>query len=276
VPTAESISTVDWAAARQAVASAGPRLTAMLRSAKRPDASALGQWDVTELATHISHGMDTITAMSKGGGNLLEDISGLATLTQVMVAGEGRRPLGELADRIDASVAGFLAAMEAAAAAGEDTSHSWMVQGTEVRLSFLTCHMLNELTVHGLDIALAEGAPWPIDSGHASLVVQGFVLPSLHALGRAMVVQEKAGNARFEVHLRGDGRAWMTFADGTFSVESSPQGRVDCHLSVDPEAFLLVAWGRASQWPAIAKGQLLTWGRKPWLGMQMRSWLRNP
>ena len=58
---------VDWAAARQAVAEAGPRLTAMLRSITRPDAPALGSWDVTGLATHLSHGMDTITAMSKGG-----------------------------------------------------------------------------------------------------------------------------------------------------------------------------------------------------------------
>jgi SCP-2 sterol transfer family protein len=272
----ETISTADWAAAREAVAQAGPRLTAMLRAARRPEAVALGEWDITGVATHISHGMDTITAMSRGGGNLLEDISGLSTLTKVMVAGEGRRPLGELADRIDASVGGFLAATIDAAAAGDDSSHAWIVQGTVAPLSFLTCHMLNELTMHGRDIALAEGVPWPIDRGHASLIMQGFVLPSLHTLGRAMVVQDKAGNARFEVRLRGDGRTWMVFADGNFSVESAPQGKVDCHLSVDPEAFLLVAWGRVSQWPAIGKGQLLAWGRKPWLGMQMRSWLRNP
>jgi hypothetical protein len=276
VPAAAAISTLDWAAARRAVARAGPRLTAMLRTARHPENVALGEWDITGVATHISHGMDTITAMSRGGGNILEDISGLSTLTRVMVAGEGRRPLGELADRIDASVAGFLASMDEAADGEGDSSHSWMVQGTEAPFSFLTCHMLNELTVHGRDIAMAEGVPWPIDRGDASLILQGFVLPSLHALGRAMVVQEKAGNARFEVRLRGDGRCWMVFSDGNFSVEDAPQGRVDCHLSVDPETFLLVAWARTSQWPAIGKGQLLAWGRKPWLGLQMRSWLRNP
>ncbi len=269
---------VDWAAARRAVAEAGPRLTTMLRTARKPEANALGDWDVTQLAAHVSHAVDAVTAMSRGGGNLLEDISGLPALSGVMVAGEGRRPLPELADRIDTSVAGFLAAMEAAAAAGDDSSHSWMVQGTEMPLSTLTCHILNELTVHGRDIAMAEGVPWPIDAGHASLVMMGFVLPSLHTLGRAMVVQEVAGKkrARFDVHLRGDGRAYMVFHDGNFSVEATPQGPVDCHLSVDPEAFLLVAWGRISQWSAMPKGQLLAWGRKPWLGLQMRSWLRNP
>jgi uncharacterized protein (TIGR03083 family) len=271
-----AITTVDWAAARRAVAQAAPRLTAMLRSATKPDAPALGAWDVTEVAAHISHGMDTITAMSRGGGNILEDIAGLEMLTKVMVAGEGRRPLTELADRIDASVAAFLAAMEQEAAAG-DTSHSWMVRGTELPLSSLTCHMLNELTVHGRDIAIGLGLPWPIDKAHAALILNGFVYPALHNLGRAMVVQEKAGDkrARFEVRLRGDGRAWASFDNGDFSVEASPQGPVDCHLSVDAEAFLLVAWGRISQWQAIPKGQLLAWGKKPWLGLQLRSWLRN-
>jgi uncharacterized protein (TIGR03083 family) len=268
--------TVDWVAARRAVAQAGPRLTAMLRAARKPEAPALGEWNLTQVAIHISHTADVITAMSRGGGNVIENIAGLSALTKVMVDGEGARTLAEIADRIDTSVAGFLAAMEAAA--GDDSSHSWLVQGTEMPLSTLTCHLLNELTVHGLDIARAEGVAWPIDRGHASLVLQGFVFPSLHTLGRDMVVQEKAGTkrARFEVRLRGDGRAWLVFGDGNFSVEGLPDGPVDCHLSVDPTAFLLVAWGRESQWPAIAKGQLLAWGRKPWIGLQLRSWLRNP
>jgi hypothetical protein len=174
-------------------------------------------------------------------------------------------------------VTGFLADMENESAIA-DSVHSWVVQGTEMPLSVLTCHMLNELTVHGRDIAMGIGVPWPIDKGDAALILQGFVFPSLHALGRAMVVQEKAGDkrARFEVRLRGDGRAWLIFDKGDFSVEGAPQGKVDCKLSVDPEAFLLVAWGRINQWQAIPKGQLLASGRKPWLGLQLRSWLRNP
>lgn len=269
--------TVDWAAAREAVARAGPRLTAMLRSATKPEAPALGEWDVTQVATHISHATDAIAAMTAGGGNLIADIEGLPVMSRVMLEGEGRRPLAELADRIDASVTTFLAGMEAAAATG-DTSHSWLIQGTEMPLSTLTCHVLNELTVHGRDIAVALGKPWPIDRADAALILQGFVFPALHTLGRAMVVQEQAGDkrARFEVRLRGDGRAWAYFDKGDFSVEGEPQGKVDCKLSVDPEAFLLVSWGRISQWSAIPKGQLLASGRKPWLGLQLRSWLRNP
>ena len=274
-PDVTATTFVDWPAARAAVAEAAPRLTAMLRTLPTTDAPALGEWDVTQLAAHVSHAMDTIAAMANGGGNILEDISGLAPLTKAMVQGEGRRPLADLADRIDASAAAFLAAMEAA---GDDRSVAWFTQGSRLPLSALTCHMLNDLTVHGYDIARAAGRPWPIDRGHASLIVMGFLFPALDTLGRSVVVQEKAADvrARFEVRLRGDGRAWLRFDNGDFSVEGWPQGRVDCHLSVDPAAFLLVAWGRISQWQAIPRGQLVAWGRRPWLGLRLRSWLRNP
>ncbi|MDQ6727256.1 MAG: maleylpyruvate isomerase N-terminal domain-containing protein [Actinomycetota bacterium] len=266
---------VDWPAARRAVAVAGPRLSALLRSARRPDAPALGTWDVTELALHVSHSIDTATAMAKGGGNLLEDIWGLAPLSGVMVGGEGRRPLDEVADRIDAGVAELLATMDAATG---DERRPWLVKGTEMTLSNLTCEVLSELTVHGWDIARVEGVPWPVDRSHAALVVEGFLLPSLQVLGRSMVDQRAAAGvrARFEVRLRGRGRAFLRFHHGDLSVEAAPSGPVDCHLLVDPVAFLLVSWGRSSQWPPIARGQLLAWGRRPWLGLRLRSWLRNP
>jgi hypothetical protein len=68
----------------------------------------------------------------------------------------------------------------------------------------------------------------------------------------------------------------LHFDDGDLTVEPEPSGRVDCHLSADPVAFMLVGWGRIGQGPAILKGQLLAWGRKPWLGLKLRSLLRNP
>ncbi len=211
------------------------------------------------------------------GGGLLGDIWQLSSLSGVMIAGEGRRSLAEVADRIDAGVAAFLAAVSKAGAEG-DAHRPWLVAGTELPLSALTCEVLSELTVHGLDVARAMEVPWPIDRAHAALIVKGFLFPSLHALGRTVVDQAAARGvrARFEVRLRGGGRAWLRLHDGDFSVEPSPRGPVDCYLSVDPAAFLLVSWGRSSQWPAIARGQLLAWGRKPWLGLQLRSWLRNP
>lgn len=266
-----------WPSALAAVADAAPRFSALIRGARKPDAPALGAWDVTEVAQHVSHAVDVVTAMSQGGGNLLEDIWDMPNFTRVMVAGEGHRPLGEIADRFDASIEKFLIAMGTASAAGDDAVRSWVVAGTEMPPSSLTCHILNELTVHGRDIAKAEGVPWPIKRADATLILDGFLYPSLNNLGGAMLSDKGAHKrARFEIALRGAGKSWFNFDDGRFSIETARQGPVDCHLSVDPEAFLLVAWDRISQWPAIGQGKLFAWGRKPWLGLRLRSWLRNP
>ncbi|MGH3946139.1 MAG: hypothetical protein ACRDSI_14000, partial [Pseudonocardiaceae bacterium] len=59
-------------------------------------------------------------------------------------------------------------------------------------------------------------------------------------------------------------------------VEEPSSRRVDCHISADPVAMLMVFWSRQSQWTAIAKGKLMAWGRKPWLGPQFRALMRNP
>ncbi len=93
-----------------------------------------------------------------------------------------------------------------------------------------------------------------------------------------MVDQVRAAGvrARFDVRLRGEGRFTFVFDDGELHVEGVSDQPVDCHISVDPATFLLISWGRKSQWPAIARGQVTAWGRKPWLGPKFRTLLRNP
>ncbi|MDP9070963.1 MAG: maleylpyruvate isomerase N-terminal domain-containing protein [Actinomycetota bacterium] len=270
-----AIGQVDPAAAQAAVASSSARLTSLLRSATRPSAPALGEWDLTDVAVHLSHAVDGVTAMAKGGGPLLEDIGQLPLLTGALVRGEAERSLAAVADRMDASVVDFLGVVRAGRA---EERRVWLVDGVELTLTNLTCHVLNELIVHGHDIAVANGVPWPIERSHAALVLCGFLFPAMDGLGRALVDQDEAGELRagLDVRLRGGGRAFLRFDHGDLSVEPSPPGPADCHLSVDPATFLLVAWGRKSQWPAILRGQLLAWGRRPWLGARLRALLQNP
>ncbi|MCA1692540.1 MAG: hypothetical protein ABR540_11960 [Acidimicrobiales bacterium] len=274
-PPVSSTTGVDAAAARAAVVAMVAPVTSMLRNVTRPNAPALGEWDLTEVAVHLSHSLDAISGVAKGGGSILKDIWDLPKLSGALVGGEAERDLGKLADRIEATVAEFIPLV---GAADEGVAHAWLIGGIQFPVSTLVCQALNELVVHGYDIAQAEGAPWPIDRAHATLILLGFVFPALNSLGGAMVEQEAAGDTRaiLEVRLRGGGRAYFHFDRGDFAITDGPGGRVDCHLSVDPVAFMLVAWGRTSQWPAIARGQLLAWGRRPWLGLKLRGMLRNP
>ena len=273
-PGVNALPEVDMARARSAVAAAGARVASLVRSIEHSTAPALGDWDLTDVAVHLSHVLDAVTALARGGGPLLGEIGELTGLSQMLVRGENERDLRAIADRIEASVANFL---EVTAAEGSGT-REWLTPGTRMPMSGLVCHVLNELTVHGRDMALADGKPWPIERSPAALVVCGFLFPALGNLGSAMVNQAAAAGVRvsFDVRVRGGSGAVFTFADGELSLRAASSGPVDCHLSVDPAAFLLVAWGRQSHWGPIARGQLLTWGRRPWMGLKLRTLMLNP
>ncbi|MDQ2789986.1 MAG: SCP2 sterol-binding domain-containing protein [Actinomycetota bacterium] len=154
-----------------------------------------------------------------------------------------------------------------------------MVEGTAVRQSALTYHLLNETLLHGYDIALATGRPWRIDPAHAAMALGRFVVPIIRMLGPKVFVNEaKAAGVRttYDLRIRGGDSFFFIFDDGSLTIEDPSSRKVDCHVSADPGAFLLVCFARQSQWTAIAKGKLVAWGRKPWLGPQLRALVRNP
>lgn len=270
-----SVGEVDGAAALAAVKGTSVRLSELVRSVKHPDRPALGDWSIGDVAIHVSHVFSVVTAMVRDGGSLMGDVWDLGAITGVMVTGESDRDLPTVASRIETNADEFLSAMSEA---GNEGSRAWLVEGITVPLATLTCHLLNEILVHGHDIATAEGMPWPLERSDTNLVVNGFLFPILGGLGRQMVDQAVAGRMRscLDIRVRGGGRVYFVFEDGTLSVEAPSSRKVDCHLSVDPTAFLLVAWGRKSKWDAIVRGQLLAWGIKPWHGLKLREMLRNP
>ncbi len=150
-----------------------------------------------------------------------------------------------------------------------DEPRPWTIEGTTMPLSALTCNLLNETVMHGYDIAHAAGRKWRIEPTHAAMVVQQFFVPVLQTVDpRTFVNAEKAAGLQvtYELHLRGDDRLNFVFDDGALRVEEPSVRRVDCHISADPAAFFRVFWDRQSQWNAIAKGQLMAWGRKPGWG----------
>ena len=285
---------VDWARAQEALRAEVARATQLMRSGLDPDAPAVGEWTVAAVAMHLSQAWMVVPGLAQedlsavyagippidevAGRALIRDVWDLADVTRLGVAADTERDLTVLADRIEARAAAYFAAITGKA----DDLRGWIVDATTVPLATLTCHLLNESIVHPWDMANACRRPWPIDRAHAAMVIEGFILPEFQRLGpRAMVDQERAAGvrARFELRIRGGNRYVFAFDHGALSIEgplTSRARKIDCHLSVDPAAMLLVAWGRRSQWPAIASGKLVAWGRKPWLGPRFRALLRNP
>ena len=274
---ADAVNPVDWAQARIGLAETVPRVTALLRSGLDPDVPALGQWSIAETAAHLAQAWAVIPQLALGeAASPLADIWDLSAMTTSLVGDEPERDLGVLADRIEASAGAFLGTL---VHADPDETGPWLVAGARLPLRSFVCHLLNESLVHGYDMARAARRPWSIDPAHAALVLTGFIWPVLATLDpRAMVDQRAAAGLRatYDIRLRGGGQAFFAFDDGTLRVEAPSERRVDCHLSADPVALLLVLWARKNQWSAIATGGLLAWGRRPWLGLRLRRLLRNP
>jgi hypothetical protein len=283
---------VDWAQAQGALREEVARVVALLRSVRNPTAHAVGSWTLAEVAMHLSQAFVVVPGLARGdlsaahellpslagrhGASLIGDVWQLGETTMAGVGADQERDPRVLADRIEARAAAFF---EEARGHTADERRPWLVEGTTMPMPVFTCHLLNEAVMHGRDIAKADGQHWPIDSIHAGLVFDGFIWPIIEALGpRAMVDQKAAAGVRavYDIRIRGGRRYRFTFDDGTLAIEPPSSGRVDCHISADAVAFLLVAWGRQSQYKAIAQGKLLAWGRKPWLGPKFRALMRNP
>ena len=128
----------------------------------------------------------------------------------------------------------------------------------------MTSAMLGELLLHGWDIARATGARPTIARREALLVIDGIV-----ALIPNYVDPEKTRglHVTYELRLRGGRRYIVDIENGTAQIDP-PNAQVDCWISADPAAFLLVGYGRVSQWGQALRGRMLSGGRKPWLGLK--------
>jgi hypothetical protein len=142
-------------------------------------------------------------------------------------------------------------------------------RGARVPLSTLVAVEVGELLVHGRDIARAARLPWRISRAEAAPTATA-LLPLLPAL----VDADRAGDltARFEIRVRGGGRGVLAFDDGASRLEGD--GPVDCRLSVDPAAYLLLGFGRTGLVRPVLTGKLLAWGRRPWLSARFPSLFR--
>lgn len=272
------------AGARAALAEVTPRLLAMLRSVQRPDAIAVGEWTVADVATHLSHVAvgETIVARSVGepspeGLPVGDDIiTTAAQFNATSLAGDPERDLSVLADRIEQGVSDFIDAMSAVRG---NEGVTWL-GGVILPSSALACHLLEEITVHGFDIARAEDTSWPIASDHASLAV-GFLFDLMRfcepKMRRAFVDQDAATGVRacYDFRVRGGRRDFLIIEDGLVTIEEPSSRRVDCHISADPEVALLLGMGRIGRIRPALTGRLTAWGRRPWLAFKMGSLLKN-
>jgi uncharacterized protein (TIGR03083 family) len=259
-----------WDETRTAIQVVAERVVTLLRST--PDADVpipCSEWTVAEAAAHLVIGARMDAELVAGVDSPVAESRDSASANAELLAQLPERRAAALADLLLGAEHDFLAALV-------DRSGTERVRwhhGIPLTRSAVGHMHLGELLIHGWDIARALRKPWLLEPAHARLVLSSLstVLP--------WFVDERAARdvrACYEVRVRGGPRFVCNFADGRLTIEPPGTGPVDCIISADPVAFLLDGYGRASRWGPILRGQMLAWGRKPWLGFQFKRLFRNP
>lgn len=262
--------------AADALRHAAVRVAELLRAVPNPTAAVPGlAWNVSETAAHMLGELRDYRSCVLGQRHpegLSADTetptrrTALANTQQLVRFSE--RDLSQLAEMVPRAADDFLAA----SADLSPTARIPTPTGLAMTVSTMIPTLLGELVVHGLDIARAGGKRWEISRSDALIVLSGVLalLPDYvdrrHAADR---------NISYELRFRGGPRVRLTIRDGEASVEDA-KGNVDCWISADPVAFLLVGYGRAGQWGQIARGRMVAGGRKPWLATEFSRLITSP
>jgi uncharacterized protein (TIGR03083 family) len=250
------------------LAASSRRYTDLLRSVEDPSAIAVGYWTVRDVAVHTSHVFDLFLRLLGGEHSPITDHLRMSEVWDARVEEDKESDLVVISERIDRAAEAFIAA----ATPAEWEQERWWHGDLRVPIHALTGILISEANVHGYDVASAAGRTWSISRKTALESISGLlsILP-------AFVNRDEAGDlkADFELRLRGGPPIYVSLVEGSLFLDATPKP-VDCHVSAEPVDYMLVGFGRRSQWPAIAKGRIVAWGRKPWLSLKFAKLFYSP
>jgi uncharacterized protein (TIGR03083 family) len=271
--------------ARAALETVAGRIAVLLRSVPTATVSIPGSvWTVRDAAVHLADAAAVCSEVANGvrspiAGRL--DANGRLIRNGVhyreAIAVNTARRLADIPETDPTRLARLLldgarSLVDASAGRPDDQPVSFHC-GLPFTLAGLVCANLGEQIVHGFDIASAVGLPFPIDPVHAALAAEG-VAPLLSL--RVNTQTTEGLTVAYEVTLRGGGCWVVRFVDGEYSLEQPDYPSVDCIISADPVAYLLVSAGRVSQSLAMALGLISAAGRQPELALRFGDLFIHP
>jgi uncharacterized protein (TIGR03083 family) len=249
------------------------RFTTMAAAADPARPVPHSTWTVGDTVAHLATGMDAYARYLTGDTTPVIDISDVAggsigASNARRLAADDERDIPTLLRLLDER---FAELRHAAMRMDLDDEVSW--HGRPIPLRTMLATAIGEFHMHGRDLAVAFEQPWPLPRRDAALTIDGLA-PLLPILVDPASTRDL--HALVRLRVREGPELGLAFDRGTLNVGPCGDRRPDVTISADPEAFLLVAYGRASQWPAIATGKLVAWGRRPWLAMRLTSYLVSP
>ena len=273
---------VDLDDARRALSAVAQRIAALLADDFDPSRKIPGlAWTVGDAVAHVASETRSFARLASGdltpeamwesyapNSEGLPTSERMARLNAAEIAAFDRSQLDRGGELVTTGIGDFLSVT-----AGLPPDAVFRGVEGDLDIATATSVVLTEMLIHGDDLARGLDQPWVIPPDDARLVLTG-----LAALLPDMLDGEAAGDTRatLDLDIRGGPRYAIWIHDRSLDVVAEPVERVDCHIRADPVAFLLVSSGRRRQWPAVLRGQLVAWGRRPLLAARLSRLLQAP
>jgi uncharacterized protein (TIGR03083 family) len=227
------------------------------------------EWTVGEAASHLAWAQQLFSQIA--GGAVVHHGDG----TPQGLAQANAHALDQLPERNGERLADLIVDGTRTFLALAATAPGRVVESPVGRMDLDNCtsYMLIHLVMHGWSIADALHKRFAVDASHVEMGLP-FLVQVIPWMLRPDAVE--GFTACYDVRFRGGSRLAFMFDDGKLTIAPRPTRRADCNLSADPVAFLLVGMGLKSQWGQIARGRLMTWGRKPWLALRFVGFFSQP
>ncbi len=265
---AVSLAPIDWDLVRTHLDHSATAVATRLRQIPDGSAKVPGlEWSASDLGAHLVTEARRFERFGNGGGDPFP-AGGVADYNAGEIDEVDETDLGRQADLFEMDHAVFA---EHARQHKADDPFTWF--DLPITWAEASCIYLGELAIHSLDLARVMRRNYKIDRDAAIQISYGLlsILPSY--------VDKQAAQGftgTFQLKLRGAVPINLVFENGKLTPSLANGARADCKISADPEAFLLVGYGRVSQWGPILRGKILASGRKPWLGLKFSQLLLNP
>lgn len=264
-----------WAAVRSAVRDYGDRVADLILATPYPSMLTTAEWTAAETAAHVTGIAWTYTAMLSGGHTPFPlpevrrrlPITTMANIHQEMnpalLRSYKERNAERLAERLRTSVDRMLADT---ATAAPDSTVEWM-GGSRLPLAGVFAYLMNELHLHGRDIARAVGLPWRIPDHQSALFFDLFLVELVrNGYGILLDNDRRVREGRITVEFHSEYTEPVTFVldSGLVTVEE-PSGRADVRVRFRPTALSLMMFHRIGRTRAALSGSVVAYGRRPWL-----------
>jgi uncharacterized protein (TIGR03083 family) len=274
-----------WADARDALAGAAERFSRMLLDCRTPDRRTIGDWSVADTAAHvavvarlnaglISGDLAPLDAPELDRGWQESSLGGFGRLNALSLEHFPERALDVVSNTLLEEVDLLL---NRAKDVDPRELRPWL-GSAQLPAASHVAHQLNEVLIHGLDIARALNVPWPISAHESALTFDLFLMPMLGGRSGRLLAGSGGNEGRVTIEFRSKHTTpvILTSDNGRLQVEPADGGKVDAQVRFDPTAMMLTIFRRTRLLRSVATGKVFAFGRRPWAAVTYLRGMRSP